>query len=110
VAASESLLGQVVTTEYVVVEAGGLLNRRDDRLAYANMVREIRSDPTVLFLPASQELFQAGFDLFVDRPDKEWSLVDCISFVVMKRRRLADALTADHHFIQAGFRALLLEG
>jgi hypothetical protein len=52
----------------------------------------------------------AGFDLFASRPDKEWSLVDCISFVVMQQRRLKEALTTDHHFIQAGFRAMLREG
>jgi predicted nucleic acid-binding protein len=44
--------------------------------------------------------------LFAARPDKDWSLVDCISFVVMKQRRLKDALTTDRHFEQAGFRAL----
>ena len=46
--------------------------------------------------------------LFEARADKEWSLTDCISFVVMTEQRIADALTTDHHFIQAGFNALLL--
>jgi len=46
---------------------------------------------------------------FAARPDTEWSLVDCLSFVVMKQRRLTQALTTDHHFAQAGFRALLRE-
>jgi predicted nucleic acid-binding protein len=52
------------------------------------------------------EAYQAGFDLFVGRPDKAWSLTDCISFAVMTERGLSDALTADHHFEQAGFRAV----
>jgi uncharacterized protein len=43
----------------------------------------------------------------LSRRDKEWSLTDCISFVVMKERGLTEALTADHHFEQAGFKALL---
>jgi hypothetical protein len=60
-----------------------------------------------MIVPASKQLFRAGFDLFSRRPDKDWSLVDCISFVVMKQRRLKEALTTDQHFIQAGFRALL---
>lgn len=38
--------------------------------------------------------------------DKQWGLVDCISFVVMRERGIDEALTADHHFVQAGFRAL----
>jgi len=75
-----------------------------------NLVRDLQSDPSVRIVPASQALFQRGFDLFSDRPDKDWSLVDCISFVVMKQQRLKDALTTDHHFVQAGFRALLREG
>ncbi len=41
------------------------------------------------------------------RPDKDWSLTDCISFVVMEEHGITDALTGDHHFEQAGFRALL---
>jgi predicted nucleic acid-binding protein len=39
--------------------------------------------------------------------DKEWGLTDCISFVVMQEQGLTDALTADHHFEQAGFTILL---
>jgi len=50
-------------------------------------------------------VYQAGFDLFAARPDKAWSLTDCISFAVMTERGLSEALTADQHFEQAGFRA-----
>jgi predicted nucleic acid-binding protein len=46
-------------------------------------------------------------DLYLNRPDKEWSLTDCISFVVMEREGLTDALTGDNHYEQAGFVALL---
>jgi predicted nucleic acid-binding protein len=45
--------------------------------------------------------------LLADRPDKEWSLVDCTSFVLMERRGLTEALTTDHHFEQASFVRLL---
>jgi predicted nucleic acid-binding protein len=48
-----------------------------------------------------------GIQLYDSRPDKQWSLTDCISFVVMQDRGIVEALTGDHHFEQAGFTALL---
>ena len=45
--------------------------------------------------------------LFLDRPDKNWSLTDCISFLVMEDRKVRRAFTSDHHFIQAGFDKLM---
>jgi uncharacterized protein len=60
-----------------------------------------------MIVPPNQELFDEGIHLFAERPDKEWSLTDCISFIIMREYDLTDALTADHHFEQAGFRILL---
>jgi len=54
-----------------------------------------------------QNLFTRGLDLYHQRPDKQWSLTDCISFVVMRDRGMSEALTGDRHFEQAGFRPLL---
>jgi hypothetical protein len=48
-----------------------------------------------------------GLALYAARPDKEWSLTDCVSFLVMQDHGVTEALTADHHFEQAGFVALL---
>lgn len=55
----------------------------------------------------SDELWCRGWDLFSQRPDKAWSLTDCISFVTMQDYGLKDALTADAHFVQAGFATVL---
>lgn len=52
-------------------------------------------------------LYESGFNLYRDRPDKDWGLIDCASFVAMKDGGLTEALTADEHFEQAGFAALL---
>ena len=60
-------------------------------------------------MPQTHENFLAGLALYKARADKGYSLTDCISFVVMRDRKLGDALTADVHFVQAGFRALLRE-
>ena len=58
-------------------------------------------------MPCTDQLLQEGIDFFDQRPDKEWSLTDCISFVVMHKEGITEALTGDKHFEQAGFVALL---
>jgi predicted nucleic acid-binding protein len=104
---SESLLGRTVVTEYVLVELGNALSRSKYRHRYVPFVEHLLMDSDTVFVRASSRFFDQGRRLFASRPDKVWSMVDCISFVVMKQRRLTDALTTDHHFGQAGFKALL---
>jgi predicted nucleic acid-binding protein len=70
-------------------------------------VREILSDPAVRVVPQSHESFLSGFDFYASRPDKGYSLTDCISMQTMRREGLTDVLTNDRHFQQEGFRALL---
>lgn len=64
-------------------------------------VRNARRRWTVL--PADRRLFDAAIDRYAARPDKEYSLVDCMSMVVMEERGIRHVLTNDHHFSQAGF-------
>jgi len=61
----------------------------------------------VEILANDEELFDKSFALFSNRDDKQWSLTDCMSFVVMENRGIRDALTPDDHFNQAGFNALM---
>ena len=103
----ESLSGLYVTTDYVLVEAADGLSSQPLRHLVTPLLDEIAGEPTITVIAASRSLRDEGLRLFSARPDKEWSLTDCISFVVMQDRGLTDALTADHHFEQAGFRALL---
>ena len=110
VAWSERLLGRIVVTEYVMVELGSALSGLQDRHLYVLFVEELLEDAATVYVPSSATLLRQGLDLFASRPDKDWSLVDCISILVMKQRRLKEALTTDRHFVQAGFRALLREG
>ncbi len=103
----EGFDGALVTTEWVLTEvADGMAGNRD-RQTFSAFHEALRSDSAVRVIPASPELFAEGMVLYSTREDKEWSLTDCISFVVMKREGLEEALTGDHHFRQAGFKALL---
>ena len=99
--------GNVYTTEEVLSEvltffaADTWLRNRA-----VETVREILSDPAVYVIPQSHKSFLSGFDLYAARPDKGYSLTDCISMQIMRRQGLTDALTNDRHFEQEGFRAL----
>ena len=102
---------KLITTELVLVEllnfyaAGGPRMRS---LA-AKYVAQIRQNSSVEVVELDDALFERGHQLYAARPDKEWGMVDCISFVVMQERGLTDALAYDHHFQQAGYRALMRE-
>lgn len=99
----------VVTTQAVILEIGNALSRQRYRKTAIGIIRRYDSDQNTSIISLTAELYEEGFELFCNRPDKDWSLIDCISFVVMKERGIDAALTSDGHFVQAGFRALLRE-
>lgn len=103
-AAEESYL---ITTEFVLVEIGDGLASRNIRANAAKIVRALAESPLVEIVPVNSDLFEQGFKLFEDRPDKDWGITDCTSFVVMWERGISKALTTDEHFRQAGFEPLL---
>jgi predicted nucleic acid-binding protein len=99
----------LVTTEFILAEiADGLATIRF-RTQAVRAIDAVRASSLVEVVPATSTLFTAALDLYRARPDKDWGLTDCASFVVMQEHGLTDALTTDEHFRQAGFRALLLE-
>jgi len=99
---------QLITTRAVVLEIANALAKSRYRNAAIELLDSLEEDTNVEVIPFSEELFQRAFRLYRERPDKEWGLTDCLSFVVMKDRGLMDALTTDEHFKQASFNALLL--
>lgn len=99
--------GPLVTTEWVLTEVGDAFSQPGARQKFSRLLGLLRAQPDVEIVPSTSDLFRRGATLFGVRPDKEWSLTDCISFVVMNERGISDALTNDHHFEQAGFRILL---
>ncbi len=97
----------IVTTQFALLEVADAFARPAQRRFYGELIEGLLANPDVTILPASSELFTEGEQLYFARADKSWPLTDCISFCVMKSQGLQDALTADHHFEQAGFVALL---
>lgn len=92
-----------VLAEYLTFFSGASANIRDrvGRNA-AGLINSL----DVRVVPQSRESFLAGLELYRARPDKRYSLTDCISMQTMKREGLTDILTNDHHFEQEGFTAL----
>ena len=103
----KALTGSLLTTEYVLVEVFDAMSAPLLRLAAASSIAVLRARPAVRVVPATTSLLNEGIDWFTNHRDKRWSLTDCISFVVMRRQGITDALTSDHDFEQAGFRAML---
>jgi predicted nucleic acid-binding protein len=97
----------LVTTRAILLEIGNALSKPSFRKASAALLTSIETDDKVVIIPLSEELYEKGLNLFVKRLDKEWGLIDCISFVVMKERGITEALTTGAHFQQAGFQALM---
>jgi predicted nucleic acid-binding protein len=98
-----------LTTNWVLVELTALMTS-PLRIPKADQIRffdDLLHDPSVLVLSIDPGLERTAWALWSSRPDKRWSLADCASFEMMRQRGLTEALTADHHFEQAGFHRLL---
>ena len=99
---------RMLTTVWVLIElADGLAKSPRGRSEFLATLGDLQADEDATIVPCDAALLADGIDLYRQRPDKKWSLTDCISFVVMTRAGIAEALTGDHHFEQAGFVALL---
>jgi len=94
-----------VTTDWVIAELGNALSSLTDRLMCGKFIRNMNTEPNLTIVFHTPELLNEARDLYESRKDKNWSLTDCSSFVVMKKRGISAALTTDRHFIQAGFEA-----
>lgn len=97
-----------VVTEPILLEIGNALARKFKDYAI-HTIDQFLETKDIELVRLTPELFEAGYSLYKSHRDKEWGLVDCISFVVMRRAGIEEALTFDQHFVQAGFRALMRE-
>jgi predicted nucleic acid-binding protein len=106
---SHKISGRIVTTQAVLLETANTFSRSDWRDKVIALVDHVMARDDIEVVPFSSSLWDHGWKLFRTRSDKAWSLTDCMSIELMQERGLTEALAADSHFCQAGFRALLLE-
>ena len=96
-----------VTSEFVLVEFANTLSASDFRERASTFIQGLQTSEDFEIIESSSQLFSRGFELYRNRVDKDWSLVDCISFVIMNEQQITEAFTQDRHFEQAGFSKLL---
>lgn len=98
---------EVWITEAIFAEVGNALSAFN-RLGVVQFIQQCYRTDNIKVVSVNTELLMQALALYQSRSDKTWGLTDCISFVVMQQQNLTDAVTGDRHFIQAGFRALML--
>ena len=98
------------TTDLVLIEVANALSAPQLRHHAATYLHKLEQSPDTTIIRLTPDFFSRSLELYEQRTDKAWSLTDCFSFVVMQDYDIHEALTGDHHFVQAGFLPLLREG
>ena len=96
-----------ITHQGVMLEIGNGLSAISNRPIAIGLQKKFEVADHYELISLNSQLFDAAWKLFEERSDKDWGIVDCLSFVVMTQFDLTEALTTDRHFEQAGFRKLL---
>lgn len=97
---------QLFITDAILMEIGNAFSTMQRRNQGSKIIRDFLKSNRVQVIHLTPEYFEKALQLYEQRSDKEWGMVDCFSFVVMKELNLQDCLTVDHHFSQAGFTIL----
>lgn len=97
----------LIVTDWVLCEFLGRAAEPPLRQSAIRSLEDLLRSRHVEIVPATREDWERGFDLYQARPDKSWSLVDCISILLCQERRIQEVFSGDHHFEQAGLRILL---
>lgn len=98
---------KLITTESVLFEFANALSSVQHRSKAIAFIDVIRTLSNIEIISSNEDLFEKSLTLYRDRNDKEWSLTDCSSFIVMQEKQMIYAFTSDKHFEQAGFIKLL---
>lgn len=100
----------LITSEAVLTELGNAFSKQHLRpfaQQHLHSIEQLVAQQSALIINIDKELWQTAWELYIDRPDKDWGHTDCISFVVMQRLGITQAFTGDRHFEQAGFIRLV---
>ena len=98
---------RLVVSDYVIAEAVNLANVRAGRSVAGRVLDLIEQTAGIRVEWIGSIRFELAKAFFRKHADHDFSFTDCTSFVVMRELRIRDALTSDHHFVEAGFRTLL---
>ena len=93
----------LLTSSLVLVEVATFFNGRGFHAKAVEVVERLTASPRVTVVHLDRVLFEQAWGYFRSRPDKRYSLTDCLSFVLMAREGIREALAFDAHFGQAGF-------
>jgi predicted nucleic acid-binding protein len=109
--AEENLPGivRMVTSDLIEIEVLNALSRERQEIKNEAIIlfKSMREDPSHLVIPLTRDLLESAERMYLKSADKQWSITDCSSFIIMHERGIQNALTHDHHFEQAGFHAML---
>lgn len=103
---SRNFRAGMLTTDWILIEVADALAKSECRPRVREFMLHLRRAAACEIVPATRDAFDRALELYNQHRDKQWTLTDCISFTVMREHGIAEALTADHHFEQAGFTAL----
>lgn len=103
---SRDFRARILTSDWVLMEVADALAKSACRDRVRDFILHLRGTTACEIVPASRELLDRALELYHQHADKEWTLTDCVSFVIMRERNVTKALTGDQHFEQAGYAAL----
>jgi uncharacterized protein len=93
----------LVTTSYVFDEVVTFFNSRGHHAKAVQIGNDLLRSASLQLIHVDERLFYEGWTYLQQHQDKDYSLTDCISFVVMQRLSISTAFAFDRHFAQAGF-------
>lgn len=103
---SREFRSHILTTDWVLMEVADALAKSECRSRIRDFTLHLRQASGCEVVPTSRALLDRALELYHQHKDKEWTLTDCVSFVIMRECGITEALTEDRHFVQAGFTVL----